>query len=71
MGTQISYENDQKIDELLVQHGKMPLRRIARLFFEMCNEVDSESKMLTLLEEYEIYRCRNGAFTTTAESCLS
>ncbi|PWA80577.1 serine/threonine/dual specificity protein kinase, catalytic domain-containing protein [Artemisia annua] len=55
-GTQISYENDQKIDELLVQHGKMPLRRIARLFFEMCNEVDSESNMLTLLEEYEIYK---------------
>ncbi|GJT85372.1 probable receptor-like protein kinase isoform X1 [Tanacetum coccineum] len=60
-GTQISYENDQKIDELLVQYGKMPLRRIARLFFEMCNEVDSESKMLTLLEEYDIYICWNGA----------
>nr|GEX72953.1 probable receptor-like protein kinase At5g61350 isoform X1 [Tanacetum cinerariifolium] len=70
-GTQISYENDQKIDELLVQHGKMPLRRIARLFFEMCNEVDSESKMLTLVEEYDIYISGNGVFATTAESCLS
>ncbi|GJS29576.1 probable receptor-like protein kinase isoform X1 [Tanacetum coccineum] len=66
-GKQISYEDEvQKIDDLLVQHRKMTLRHIARSCFEMCNEVDAESKMLTLLEEYEMYISQNAAFTTSA-----
>lgn len=69
-GTKISYDNEvQKLDDLLLQHGKMSIRHIAKLCFEICNEADSESKMLTLLEEYEMYICDAFA-TATTESCL-
>ncbi|KAI7754562.1 hypothetical protein M8C21_013456 [Ambrosia artemisiifolia] len=68
-GKQLSYDDEvQKMDDMLVQHGKMSIRHIAKLCFEICNEADSELKMLTLLEEYEMYI--REAFATTTESCL-
>lgn len=55
-GKQISNHNEfQKIDELFIQHGKMSLAHIAKSCFKSCNEVDSESKMLGILAEYEQY----------------
>ncbi|KAI7754563.1 hypothetical protein M8C21_013457 [Ambrosia artemisiifolia] len=66
-GKQISYDNEvQRMDDLLLQRGKMSIRNIAKLCFEKCNEVDSESTMLTLLEEYEMYIYEAFA-TATAE----
>ncbi|KAI3805410.1 hypothetical protein L1987_27765 [Smallanthus sonchifolius] len=69
-GKQISYDDEvKKMDDLLVQHGNMSIHRIAKLCFEICNEVDSESKIFTLLEEYETHICEAFA-TAAAESCL-
>ncbi|KAI3709392.1 hypothetical protein L2E82_39154 [Cichorium intybus] len=45
----------QKIDELFIQHGKMSLVDIAKSCLNICNEVNSESKMLRILKEYEQY----------------
>ncbi|KAF5812843.1 putative protein kinase RLK-Pelle-CrRLK1L-1 family [Helianthus annuus] len=69
-GKQLSYDNEvQKMDDLLLQNGKMSIRHIAKLCFEICNEADSELKMLKLLEEYEMY-IHEAFATATAESCL-
>ncbi|KAJ0942106.1 putative P-type H(+)-exporting transporter [Helianthus annuus] len=55
-GKQIFYENEvEKIDEFLLQRGKMSLSHTANSYFEMYDDVDSESKVLTMLEEYEKY----------------
>ncbi|KAI3754377.1 hypothetical protein L1987_54160 [Smallanthus sonchifolius] len=69
-GKQISYDDEvQKMDDLLVQNGNMSIHHIAKLCFEICNEVDSESKIFTLLEEYEMH-IREAFATAAAESCL-
>ncbi|KAL7590795.1 hypothetical protein Lser_V15G33135 [Lactuca serriola] len=43
----------QKIDDLLIQHGKTSFVDIAQSCFGICNDVNSESKMLRILKEYE------------------
>lgn len=43
-----------KIDSLFPQCGKESLRHISRLCLEICDEVDSESKMLTMLMEHDV-----------------
>ncbi|XP_024984685.1 uncharacterized protein LOC112520487 isoform X2 [Cynara cardunculus var. scolymus] len=54
IGTKISdYIDLWSIDDYLIKQGKKSLRLIAELCFEICNEVDSESRILTILEEYE------------------
>ncbi|KAK9076752.1 hypothetical protein SSX86_005086 [Deinandra increscens subsp. villosa] len=69
-GKQISYDKEvEKMDDLLVQHGKMSIRHIAKLCLEICNEEDAESQMLALLEEHEMYIFEAFA-TATTESCL-
>nr|XP_043629714.1 probable LRR receptor-like serine/threonine-protein kinase At4g29180 [Erigeron canadensis] len=55
-GKHTFYGNEiEKIDSFLLQLGKMSITHIAELCFKNCNELDSESKMLTILEEYEKY----------------
>ncbi|KAI7754564.1 hypothetical protein M8C21_013458, partial [Ambrosia artemisiifolia] len=74
IGKQIFYENEvQKIDDFLLQRGKMSLSHIAKCCFEMFDDMDSESKVLTMLDEYEKYipAIHNEAFTTTNESYIS
>ncbi|KAK1418452.1 hypothetical protein QVD17_27597 [Tagetes erecta] len=52
-GERIYYLNEVlKIDRLFRECGKESSRHIAQLCFEMCNEVDVESKMLTMLKEH-------------------
>ncbi|KAI7757440.1 hypothetical protein M8C21_009320 [Ambrosia artemisiifolia] len=41
------------IESFFIHYGKESLLHISKLCFEICNEVDSESKMLTTLEEYD------------------
>ncbi|XP_024984152.1 uncharacterized protein LOC112520082 [Cynara cardunculus var. scolymus] len=54
IGTRIYGHKDlRKINDYFKREGKKSLRRIAKLCFEICNEVDSESRILTTLEEYE------------------
>nr|KAJ0197460.1 hypothetical protein LSAT_V11C700360600 [Lactuca sativa] len=64
------YDDDefQKIDDLLMQHGKTSLVDVAQSCFRICNEVHSESKMLRILKEYEhcIPLCRSEEFATAA-----
>ncbi|KAJ0799972.1 putative protein kinase RLK-Pelle-CrRLK1L-1 family [Helianthus annuus] len=74
-GKQISNENEvQMMDDLLLQHEKMSVRHIAKLCFEICNEVDSESMIHTLLEQYDMYiyeAFATATETATAESYLN
>ncbi|KAI3495989.1 hypothetical protein L1887_38337 [Cichorium endivia] len=57
-GKHMSDEDEfQKIDDLFIQHGKFSLVDIAKSCFEICNEVDSESMMLRILEETRIRLC--------------
>ncbi|CAH1449132.1 unnamed protein product [Lactuca virosa] len=42
----------QKMDDLFMKYGKMSLVHIAQSCFDICNEVDSESNMLKILEQY-------------------
>ncbi|KAM0031069.1 putative protein kinase RLK-Pelle-CrRLK1L-1 family [Helianthus debilis subsp. tardiflorus] len=44
----------EKIDRLFCQCGNGSLQHIAQLCFEICNEVDSESKMVTMLNEHDV-----------------
>ncbi|XP_076921842.1 putative serine/threonine-protein kinase PBL11 [Bidens hawaiensis] len=67
-GRLIFYEHDvQKIDDFLLQRGKMPLSHIAKSCFQMVDDVDCESKVLTMLGEYEKYipAIHNEAFSPT------
>ncbi|KAI3495990.1 hypothetical protein L1887_38338 [Cichorium endivia] len=62
-GEEISTEYEFKeIAEMFIQHGKTSLFNIAETCFEICNEVDSESKMLKIFEEYE-------EFTANFQGC--
>ncbi|KAI7754567.1 hypothetical protein M8C21_013461 [Ambrosia artemisiifolia] len=73
-GKLVFYENEaQKIDDFLLQRGKMSLSNIAKCCFEMFDDMDLESKVLTMLGEYEKYipAIHNEAFTTTNESYIS
>ncbi|XP_076900749.1 uncharacterized protein LOC143554992 [Bidens hawaiensis] len=73
-GRLIFYEHEvQKIDDFLLQRGKMLLSHIANSCIEMVDDVDCESKVLTMLEEYEKYipAIHNEAFTTTTGSYMS
>ncbi|KAL7592028.1 hypothetical protein Lser_V15G33140 [Lactuca serriola] len=47
-----SGEELQKMDDLFMKYGKMSLVHIAQSCFDICNEVDSESNMLKILEQY-------------------
>ncbi|KAJ0891529.1 putative protein kinase RLK-Pelle-CrRLK1L-1 family [Helianthus annuus] len=44
----------EKIDRLFHQCGNGSLQHVAQLCFEVCNEVDSESKMVTMLNEHDV-----------------
>ncbi|KAK1437436.1 hypothetical protein QVD17_03227 [Tagetes erecta] len=73
-GRQIFYENEvQKIDDFLLQRGKLSLSHIAKSCLEMCDDVDSESKLLTMLEEYDKFvpEITKETFTKSNESYLS
>ncbi|KAK1417007.1 hypothetical protein QVD17_26129 [Tagetes erecta] len=43
----------EKINRMFSHYGKQSLDRIAELCFEMCNEMDLESNMLTMLKEQD------------------
>lgn len=52
-GERLNSSNIVKIDRFFRQNGKESLHHIAQLCFAICNEMDSESKMLTMLKEHD------------------
>ncbi|KAL9997823.1 putative protein kinase RLK-Pelle-CrRLK1L-1 family [Helianthus debilis subsp. tardiflorus] len=59
-GKQIFYEYVvEMIDDLFLLQGRTSLYSVAQSCFRICNEVDSESKMFAILEEYDKYIFQN------------
>ncbi|XP_076888503.1 putative serine/threonine-protein kinase PBL10 [Bidens hawaiensis] len=52
-GERVYKSNIVKIDRFFLRHGKESLHHIANLCFAICNEVDAEKKMVTMLKEHD------------------